>query len=524
MAAITRSRTAANVNTSPMYSQQLRRFGMTSLLTLFGFILAIVYLLPFLYMTTTALKNDDQIRDLGVLPMSPAIFNPSFTYEGGSYPLYTVTIDRSQRELAHVRQDLPINTFRDPANPDAGEITWQGLLTPELLLQNPVYQVPLEDGTTAELVFQRSNDRGTQHFFLPVGADPETSTLIAYAGSLEDLTRISDTLYEVLTEEFGVMQLELVANGTEINYFVDPADPAAGEIEWVGALDTLEQIEYIIYQVPMPDGGTRDLALAQPGRRESQFLDPANPDQGLIAWEGNWRQLQQAGARFDPTFANFGRVWDGVNFPRLLLNTLAIAMIGMTGTLLSSICVAYAFARFPLPGKNVLFIVLIGTIILPRQVTLVPTFAFFSTIGWTGTWLPLLVPHFFANAYNVFLLRQYFMTLPRELDEAAMIDGAGPFRILISVIIPQSWPAIVAVALFHIVFAWNDYFEPLIYLLGSPELHPISIGIQQYNYVYDIRRNLIQASSLLGLLVPVILFFLSQRFFMQGVRITGVDK
>ncbi len=102
--------------------------------------------------------------------------------------------------------------------------------------------------------------------------------------------------------------------------------------------------------------------------------------------------------------------------------------------------------------------------------TLIPTYTIFVKLGWVGTWLPLLVPTFFANAYDVFLLRQYFMTIPRDLDEAAAIDGAGPFRILRSVVLPQAWPVIIAVAIFHFVYTWNDFFGPLIYLAGHPEL------------------------------------------------------
>jgi multiple sugar transport system permease protein len=186
--------------------------------------------------------------------------------------------------------------------------------------------------------------------------------------------------------------------------------------------------------------------------------------------------------------------------------------------------VAYAFARFPIPGKNILFIILIGTIILPSQVTLIPTYAFFAKIGWTGTWLPLIVPHFFANAYNVFLLRQFFMTLPRELDEAAMIDGATPFQVLTKVIIPQAWAAIISVGLFHFIFAWNDFFTPLIYLLGKPELQPISVGVQIFNFQYGPRPELVQATSLMALALPVIIFFFAQKIFMRGVVITGVEK
>jgi multiple sugar transport system permease protein len=280
---------------------------------------------------------------------------------------------------------------------------------------------------------------------------------------------------------------------------------------------------YDVYSVPLPDGTTRNLALVDPGRRQSDFVDPANPDAGLISWDGNWRTLtpiQETSLKWE----NFPIAWERIQFPRLFMNTLIIAVAGMIGTLLSCIAVAYAFARFPIPGKNILFIILIGTIILPTQVTLIPTYAFFAAIGWTNTYLPLIVPHFFANAYNVFLLRQYFLTLPRDLDEAAMIDGAGPWRVLLQVIIPQSWPAILSVAVFHFVFAWNDFFGPLIYLIGNPELQPISVGVQVFNFQYGPRPELVQATSLMAMVLPLVIFFLAQRAFMRGVVVTGVEK
>jgi multiple sugar transport system permease protein len=286
---------------------------------------------------------------------------------------------------------------------------------------------------------------------------------------------------------------------------------------------TYDGEEAPLYKVPTEDGVVHQWALVQKGRRSSQFIDPANPEGGLIEWIGNWRALEPV-TTLNPHWENYPTAWNLINFPLLFGNTLAIAVTGMIGTLLSSICVAYAFARFPIPGKNILFIILIGTIILPRQVTLIPTYAFFAKIGWTGTWLPLIVPHFFANAYNVFLLRQFFLTLPRELDEAAMIDGASPFQVLTKVIIPQSWAAIIAVGLFHFIFAWNDFFEPLIYLLGKPELQPISIGVQIFNFQYGPRPQLVQATSLMALVLPLVIFFFAQKIFMRGVVFTGVEK
>ncbi len=286
---------------------------------------------------------------------------------------------------------------------------------------------------------------------------------------------------------------------------------------------TYEGEAYDIFNVPDENGVMRELALINKGRQSSEFVDPANPDAGLITWEGSWRTLDTA-YEFEAHPENFPEAWRLIDFPRVFFNTAFIAIVGMVGTLLSSICVAYAFARFPIPGKNIFFIILIGTIILPGQVTLIPTYAFFASIGWTGSWLPLIVPHFFSNAYNVFLLRQFFMTLPRELDEAAMIDGAGPFRVLRSVIIPQAWPAILSVGLFHFIFAWNDYFGPLLYTLGRSDLWPISIAVQQFNFQYGPRPELIQATSLMAMLLPLGIFIFAQKVFMRGVVVTGVEK
>jgi multiple sugar transport system permease protein len=322
----------------------------------------------------------------------------------------------------------------------------------------------------------------------------------------------SDTGEQIFVDEDGELHTITADGFTEVRREMREVD-----------VTPAEQVHLEIFEVPMDDGVTRELAALDKTDKQTLFINPDDLDAEPYLWDASWRTLYQK-VKFAPRTGNFKEAWNRAEFPLLFRNTLAIAALGLIGTLLSSICVAYAFARFPLPGKNIIFLVLIGTIVLPNQVRLIPTYAFFSRIHWTGTWLPLIVPHFFANAYNVFLLRQYFLTLPREMDEAAMIDGAGPFTILVRIIIPQSWPVIVAVGLFHFVFAWNDYFEPLIYLLGKPNLHPISVGIQQFNFIYDQQPHLIQATSLLALVVPVLVFFLAQRFFMRGVVITGVDK
>ena len=278
-----------------------------------------------------------------------------------------------------------------------------------------------------------------------------------------------------------------------------------------------------IMNVPMPDGAVRQLALLEPLRRQSTFVDPAAPEAAPIVWEGSWRTLEPVW-QFAPHLENFAEVWDLIDYPRLLFNTVVIAVISTIGTLLSCTLVAYGFARFRFPGRGLLFTLLIATIFLPAAVTIIPTYTVFQRIGWVGTWLPLLVPAFFANAYDVFLMRQYFLTIPTDLDEAAAIDGAGPFRTLTSVVLPQSWPVIVAVAVFHLVYSWNDFFGPLLYTAGKPDIQTVALGLQRFNGIYYREPGLIQAGTLMTLVIPVVAFLLTQRFFTRGIVITGVDK
>ena len=278
-----------------------------------------------------------------------------------------------------------------------------------------------------------------------------------------------------------------------------------------------------IYNVPMLDGTTRALALIKPGRNQSDFIDPANPDAGTITWQGSYRTLDQPW-EVAPHFENYSTVWDLIDFPLLLRNTILLAGIGTIGTVLSCTLVAYGFARFRFPGRGLLFTILLATIFLPGAVTLIPTYAIFNKIGWVGTWLPLLVPTFFANAYDVFLLRQYLLTIPRDLDESAAIDGASSFRILRSVILPQAWPVIVAVSIFSFVYSWNDFFGPLIYLAGHSDLVPLQVGLASFHGIYYTNPAYIQAGNLMTLFIPVILFVIFQRVFVRGIVITGVEK
>ncbi|GII97370.1 carbohydrate ABC transporter permease [Sinosporangium siamense] len=277
-----------------------------------------------------------------------------------------------------------------------------------------------------------------------------------------------------------------------------------------------------VYRVPI-DGEIRELALVEKGRTESGFIDPDNPGAGLITWEGSWRNLEPSW-EIAPKWSNYTDVWGLIDFPQLLTNTIALAVISTIGTVLSCTLVAYGFARFRFPGRGALFTLLIATIFLPATVTLIPTYTVYAHIGWVGTWLPLLLPTFFANAYNVFLIRQYIMTIPREVDEAASLDGAGPLRILVSVIVPQAWPVITAVTLFNFVYTWNDFLVPLIYLSGSPELQPLQVGLAAFSGLHATNPAYVQAATMMTIAIPVLLFAFFQRTFVRGIMSTGMDK
>jgi multiple sugar transport system permease protein len=278
-----------------------------------------------------------------------------------------------------------------------------------------------------------------------------------------------------------------------------------------------------LYEVPTPNGATRQLAALDKTRASTTFVDPANPSAEPIVWAGNWRTLVPV-MTFDPHPENYTTAWNVISFPLLLKNTFIYAVFNTIGVLLSSSFVAYGFSRFKFRGKNFLFIIVMTTMILPTAVTLIPSYTVFQAIGWVGTWLPLIVPAFFANAYNIFLLRQFYLSIPQEMDDAARMDGANPIQILYRIILPQSVPALVAAGLFNFFYCWNDYFNPIVYLAGKSKLYPITIGLGLFSGQYSTRVSLVQAATVMSCIVPIVIFFFTQRFFMQGIVVTGVEK
>ena len=277
--------------------------------------------------------------------------------------------------------------------------------------------------------------------------------------------------------------------------------------------------DYDVVEVPTDDG-VKQLALVVKGRETSSFVDPENPEAGLIEWEGRWRTLAPVW-QSDIQWSNYADAWNAIDFGLLLRNTLFYSVLSTFGAVFSSALVAFGFARFRVKFKGFLFSLVMATIILPSAVTLLPMYTVFSRIGWVGTWLPLIVPVYFSNAYNIFLLRQFFLGVPRDLDEAATIDGAGQFRIFFQIILPNAIPALTAVTLFHFFFAWNDFFGPLIYLAGHPDKFPITVGLTGFNNLYSQQTNLIQAAALVAAVIPIIVFFMAQKTFLEGVVVQG---
>jgi multiple sugar transport system permease protein len=279
-----------------------------------------------------------------------------------------------------------------------------------------------------------------------------------------------------------------------------------------------------LYKVPT-ESGVRELALVQSSRRESVFLDPANPEGEQIKVPLRIATLEKV-MRFDPHPETYSIAADEghMNFQRALINTLAITLISSIGAITSASLVAYGFSRFRIPGSNILFLILMSTIILPPQVTLIPLYILFAQFGWIGTILPLVVPHFFANAYNVFLLRQYFMSIPNEMDEAAKVDGANPIQTFWHVILPQARTAILTVSIFHFVVIWGEYYNALIFTSGNRDAQPLSVALGRFQQLFTFQPNQMMAAAVLTMLIPLIIFFLGQRQFMQGIVTTGVEK
>ena len=222
-----------------------------------------------------------------------------------------------------------------------------------------------------------------------------------------------------------------------------------------------------------------------------------------------------------PQWRNYVDAFNAIPLGRFAVNTMIVVGFAVLGTVVSSVMVAYSFARLRWPGRNLFFALLIATMMLPEVVTLVPRFVIFKQLGWIDTWLPLIVPYSMAaTALYVFLIVQFFRALPMELEDAALIDGAGRVRILTSILLPLSKPVIATVAVFALLQHYNSFMEPLIFL-NSMDKWTLALGIQALNNSNAANWELVFAAATIMLIPVVVLFVIAQRYFVQGIAMTG---
>ncbi|WP_043933545.1 carbohydrate ABC transporter permease [Bacillus sp. EB01] len=235
-------------------------------------------------------------------------------------------------------------------------------------------------------------------------------------------------------------------------------------------------------------------------------------------------------AQYPPTFIpnefhfeNYVDAWKTAPFTRWAMNTMFIAVVGTIGAVLVNSLVAYAFAKIRFKGRNALFVIVLSTMLIPGFVTMVPQYILFSKLGWLNTYLPLIVPAFLGSAFFIFLLRQFMMTIPNSLIEAAILDGANHLQIWWHIMVPLTKPALMTVAIFNFTGAWNDLLGPLLYI-NDERLYTLQIGLQTFKGTVQTQWHYLMAMSVMVLLPIVLIFFLFQRYFIEGSNISSGTK
>ncbi|MEZ4623005.1 MAG: carbohydrate ABC transporter permease [Caldilineaceae bacterium] len=280
---------------------------------------------------------------------------------------------------------------------------------------------------------------------------------------------------------------------------------------------------YPVYQVEV--AGRAELALLNIAEGYGDFVDPATPDAVLTIRMKFAQPVLDVGPRwhnFPDALNRATRPSLNVNFWTYIQNSLIVAIFSILGTLLSCTPAAYGFARIKWWGRDVVFVLVLATMMLPFQVTMIPLYILFTgTLAWGTTFLPLIVPTFFGNAFDIFLLRQFFRTIPEELADAARVDGASEFRIFWAIMLPLSTPVLAAITVFTFLWAWNDFTGPLLFLT-DPRRFTMALGLQDFQGQHAVSWNLLMAAAAVFTVPIVILFFFAQRTFIQGVKLTGL--
>ncbi|MGD2158563.1 MAG: carbohydrate ABC transporter permease [Anaerolineales bacterium] len=240
------------------------------------------------------------------------------------------------------------------------------------------------------------------------------------------------------------------------------------------------------------------------------------PEYQIFIWPPQWLPDPIQWSNFEEAFGN-----PLLPFDIFFKNTMILEVAMIAGRLISSTLVAYGFARLRAPGKNVLFVILLATLMLPRPSILIPQFILFSELGWINTFLPMIVPAWFGEAYAIFLMRQFFSTIPRELEEAAYMDGASTLQVIRHVIVPLSVPVLTVITILSFKDIWNDFLSPLLYL-NEIDKYTVSVGLAYFNGQFNVKMNQLMAASVVTMMPVLILFFLAQRAFVEGITLTGM--
>ena len=280
------------------------------------------------------------------------------------------------------------------------------------------------------------------------------------------------------------------------------------------------------------EAGVRQLAALKIVEGVGTFVDPADPSQvmeyeiqqGAVKIAEPIMHISFRWQNFSDAMARGSRPGVGASFWVYFKNSLIIAFFSIVGTLFSNTPVAYAFARLKFPGRDILFVLILSTMMLPFQVTMIPIYLFFNdTLHWGNTFLPLIIPTFFANAYDVFLLRQFFRTIPEEMCDAARVDGASEWQIFTRIVIPLSIPVLATVTVFTFLWAWNDFTGPLLFLT-SPKNFTMALGLQDFQSQRTMIWNQLMAAATVFTVPIVVAFFFAQKTFIQGIKLTGLKE
>jgi multiple sugar transport system permease protein len=292
--------------------------------------------------------------------------------------------------------------------------------------------------------------------------------------------------------------------------------PKAGQPpQWIPRTDKLDA-EGHRFVVMQKDPYVGKIGVEMKADEESQH-EILIDGKTVKAWPEDFEAEQVIGFQWK----NYATAFQMIDFWNNLKNTLFICVLCVIGTVFSCSTVAYSFARIPWKGRNVCFILVLATMMLPYQVTLIPLFAVYRSLGWVGTFKPLTLPAFFGVPFYIFLLRQFFMSIPQDMSAAARIDGCNEFGIFARIILPLSKPAMATTALFTFLFEWGDFLNPLIYLQDDRQ-YTLAVALQQFQSNHESAWGPLMAMSTVITIPIVVIFFLTQRTFIQGITMTGL--